>query len=47
MRGGAADAVRADEESARPFFWQDEHAVQWQHIFVHGVEDELAGARGR
>jgi hypothetical protein len=46
VRGGAADAAGAEEEeSARPFFWQDEHAVQRQHIFVHGVEDELAGAR--
>jgi hypothetical protein len=26
-------------------FWQDEHAVQRQHIFVHGVEDELADAQ--
>jgi TPR repeat protein len=46
VRGGAADAAGADEEeSARPFFWQDEHAVQRQHIFVHGVEDELADAQ--
>jgi hypothetical protein len=46
VRGGAAGAAGAEEEeSARPFFWQDEHAVQRQHIFVHGVEDELADAR--
>ena len=47
VRGGdAADAASAEEEtSARPFFWQDEHAVQRQHIFVHGVEDELADAQ--
>ena len=44
VRGGAADATGADE-SARPFFWQDEHAVQRQHIFVQGSEDELADAR--
>jgi hypothetical protein len=48
-RGGAADAAGAEEESARPFFWQDERAVvQRQHIFVHhGVdaEGELADAR--
>jgi hypothetical protein len=44
VRGGGADTASADddEESARAFFWQDEHAVQRQHIFVHGVEDELA-----
>jgi hypothetical protein len=46
VRGGAAaDAAATEQESARPFFWQDEHAVQRQHIFVHGVEDELADAR--
>jgi hypothetical protein len=46
VRGGAADAAAgAGEESALPFFWQDEHAVQRQHIFVHGVEDELTDAR--
>ena len=30
VRGGgsAADAAGADEESARPFFWPDEHAVR-------------------
>jgi hypothetical protein len=38
-------ALTGEEESARPFFWQDEHAVQRQHIFVAGVEDELAGTR--
>jgi TPR repeat protein len=40
-----AGVNEGEEESARPFFWQDEHAVQRQHIFVHGVEDELADAR--
>jgi hypothetical protein len=40
VRGGAADAAAgAEEESARPFFWQDEHAVQRQHIFVQGGGD--------
>jgi TPR repeat protein len=47
VRGGAADdaAAGGEEASARPFFWQDEHAVQRQHIFMHGVEDELADTR--
>jgi hypothetical protein len=46
VRGGAAGVEGADdEESARPFFWQDEHAVQRQHIFVHGVEDKLTDAQ--
>jgi TPR repeat protein len=45
VRGAAGDAASAEEESARTFFWQDEHAVQRQHIFVHGVEDELVDAR--
>jgi hypothetical protein len=46
VRGrGAAGSASAEEQSARPFFWQDEHAVQRQHIFVHGAEGELAGAR--
>jgi TPR repeat protein len=43
--GGAADAASTEEHSALPFFWQDEHAVQRQHIFVHGVEDELEDTR--
>jgi hypothetical protein len=34
---GTADEASAEEQSARPLFWQ--------HISVHGVEDELAGAR--
>jgi hypothetical protein len=40
VRAAHADA----EDNARPF-WQDEHAVQRQHVFVQGVEDELADAR--
>ena len=34
---GTADEASAEEQSARPLFWQ--------HISVHGVGDELAGAR--
>ena len=46
VRGsGAANVVCAEEESALPFFWQDEHTVQRQHIFMGDVEDELADTR--
>jgi hypothetical protein len=52
VQGAAADAASAEEqseiaegESARPCFWQDEHCVQRQHIFVQGNEDELADDR--
>ena len=36
-QGAVADARSTADNSARPFFWQDEHAVQRQHIFMHGV----------
>jgi hypothetical protein len=42
---GAANVVCAEEESALPFFWQDEHTAQRQHIFMVDVEDELADTR--
>ena len=49
LRGPDAERRQGEAErggfQARPFFWQDEHAVQRLHIFVHGAEDELADAR--
>ena len=51
LRGAAADdsagAPQEQEQAQQPFlpFWQDEHAVQRLHIFMHGTEDELADAR--
>jgi hypothetical protein len=45
-RGGTtAGFASAEEESSTQPFWQDEHAVQRQHIFVHGAEDELTDAQ--
>ena len=49
---GAAPAEPPSASSGLPpaplptaLFWQDEHAIQRQHIFVQGVEDELADSR--